>query len=172
MATLVGMGDIDDVNYNYASGVHFGLSYLYRSKSEFIIFEPGIRYIEKGVDIKGKLYDYNKDGYVKIDEVFCDQYLESYIKIKYDLVHLLQNKLHIHPFAGFGLSVLLNSTNKTGNVTDDRYKGYRQYPLMLGIDYLHNNRISLGFEFMRDLNTSGEGIAYNQAFNFTLGYKF
>ena len=147
-----------------------GLSYLFATENDLVQFETGLRYVHRGWvwwDEKLPTYDDQGDLIWLIDSSALErlQYLDFYANYKPGF-QLPIPYLKIAPFAGLGLSYLLEAsrTGKYYNIlnessywiprfsTSDEYYRWNLF-MQFGVELIIKDFVSLGIEYNRSFNT-------------------
>ena len=152
---VVGKDALD--HWESKMGFQLGASYISLNPSQRILFEPGIRLIAAGT--QGKVPS-PVISTVMIDLTTSFTYLEPYLKVK------LNTPKNLYPYAGLGVAFLTKAELRqeavfmgvTQSRTDDISNQFTKvnFPILLGIDFLLDDRIIIGLEYSRTLNTIDE----------------
>ena len=137
------------------------------------IMEPGIRLVSKGSKSEVTTSSYGGDITTKNTDNLV--YLELFGKARLDMLDM-----PILPFAGLSAGFLLSANRKTevnGQSEDvdlkDTYNTM-DFGLLFGLDYVINNKMTVGFEYNLGLANmlDGPGKMTNNTMLFTIGVLF
>jgi len=127
-------------------GANIGVSHDVRFGNLPFLVEPGIRYITKGIDYS-KNYVYNLTASSQDTFHFIDIYTKAKAEFPPNGINTLQ------PYIGYALSILTNAKGSAVILTDsiniDTTEDCNRlvHNLLLGIDYVIYDKLSIGAEY-------------------------
>ena len=151
---------INEKSPNGRHSFHFGVSYQLSELVDHLIFEPNIRYSQKGIRYEGIRLD-NNTTLNYMNNYFS--YLDIIAKSKLDIPDF-----PIYPFIGFSSGILLSaksdikSTYKENNATYYEYSetidlkkdcSTLDFGFLLGVDLVLQKSFFIGLEYNLSLNS-------------------
>ena len=147
--------DLSDTKFSVI--FHMGVSYPFIVSNSFI-FEPGIRYITKGIKFENDYYDWFAEEYLGKEKVSWNvSYIDVFGKFKFNNLYDEKNK--IEPFIGVSVALAVRGAGKlewAGGKRKDSdwfwenlwdYRAPIDVTIPVGVDFIVNRRFVVGYEF-------------------------
>ena len=152
------------ITFHGTAGFNGGVSIPYNSAGSVLI-EPGIRFRNM------RFYWEDVDKWENYKEIYATtiniNYIDFFIKAKLNPLQNVETNVKIYPNIGFGLGIFSGGKEKWEYKVIDNGKTVHKvtdttnfedcnstvFSILIGMDLLINNSVTLGFEYNRALNS-------------------